>query len=67
MQKDAKIYIAGHTGLVGSAIVRKLQESGYINLVVRTRQELDLLDQEAVYDFYKTEKPVYVINSAARV
>lgn len=67
MQKDAKIYIAGHTGLVGSAIVRKLQESGYSNLVVRTRQELDLLDQEAVYDFYKTEKPVYVINSAARV
>jgi GDP-L-fucose synthase len=67
MEKHAKIYVAGHTGLVWSAIVRKLTQDGYSNLLLRTRQELDLLDQQAVYDFYAQERPTYVINSAARV
>lgn len=67
MQKDSKIYIAWHTWLVWSAIVKKLQENWYSNLILKTRQELDLLDQKAVYNFYEKEKPEYVINSAARV
>jgi GDP-L-fucose synthase len=67
MQKDAKIYIAGHTWLVGSAIVRKLQAQWYTHIITKTRAELDLLDQQAVYHFYETQKPAYVINSAARV
>lgn len=67
MNKNSKIYIAWHTWLVGSAIVRKLQELWYNNLILKTRQELNLLDQKAVYAFYENEKPEYVINSAARV
>ncbi len=67
MNKNSKIYIAWHTGLVWSAIVRKLQELWYDNLILKTRNELNLLDQKAVYTFYETEKPEYVINSAARV
>ncbi|MBS8122116.1 GDP-L-fucose synthase family protein [Candidatus Vampirococcus lugosii] len=67
MNKNSKIYIAGHTGLVGGAIVKKLKELGYNNLILKTRQELDLLNQKAVYDFYKKEKPEFVINSAAKV
>lgn len=67
MDKHSKIYVAGHTGMVGSAIVRKLTESGYENLILRTRQELDLLDSKAVQDFFISVKPEYVIDSAARV
>lgn len=67
MDTSAKIYVAGHRGLVGSAIVRKLQVEGFTNLVLKTRQELDLFDQKAVDHFFQTEKPDYVIDSAARV
>jgi len=67
MQKDSKIYIAGHRGLVGSAIVKNLQEKGYTNLVMRTHKELDLTDQQAVADFFTKEKPEYVILAAAKV
>jgi GDP-L-fucose synthase len=67
MDKSAKIYVAGHKGLVGSAIVRMLQKNGYNNLVLKTRSELDLQDQIAVRDFFNTEKPEYVIDSAAKV
>jgi len=67
MQTDAKLFIAGHKGLVGSAVVRKLKDSGYSNLILRTRQELDLFDTVAVKDFFQSEKPDYVIDSAARV
>lgn len=67
MDKSAKIFIAGHKGLVGSAIVRKLESQGYTNLILRTRQELDLLDQVAVRSFFESEKPDYVIDSAAKV
>ncbi|MDB5194406.1 MAG: rmlD substrate binding domain protein [Parcubacteria group bacterium] len=67
MNKDSKIYIAGHNGLVGSAIVRKLKQEGFENLLVRTREELDLLDQRAVDGFFAEEKPAYVILAAARV
>ena len=52
---DKKIYIAGHRGMVGSAIVRRLHAAGYTNLVTRTHQELDLLDQQAVFDFLQTD------------
>ncbi|MCF8152189.1 MAG: GDP-L-fucose synthase [Sulfuritalea sp.] len=67
MDKTAKIYIAGHHGMVGSAIVRRLQQGGYTNLVGRTRQELDLLDQHAVFDFLAAETPDYIFLAAARV
>jgi GDP-L-fucose synthase len=67
MDKNAKIFIAGHRGLVGSAIVRVLQNEGYSNLVLKTRAELDLQDQVAVRNFFNTEKPEYVIDSAAKV
>lgn len=67
MKKDSKIFVAGHRGLVGSAIVRALREKGFDNLLVRTRQELDLADQRAVSDFFKTEKPEYVFLAAAKV
>src|SRR3989344_8021930 len=67
MQKSAKIYVAGHGGLVGSAIVRKLQTEGFANLVLRTREELDLLDQRAVNVFFQEEKPDYVFLAAAKV
>jgi len=67
MQKDSKIYIAGHRGLVGSALVRKLQADGYDNLVTRTQDELDLLDQLAVANFFATEKPEYIFLAAAKV
>jgi len=62
-----KIYIAGHLGMVGSAIVRRLQQGGYTNLITRTRQELDLLNQCAVFDFLETEKPDYIFMAAALV
>ena len=67
MNKDSKIYVAGHTGMVGSAIVRKLKAEGYTNLILRTHQELDLLDQQAVKKFYETEHPEYVFVAAAKV
>ncbi|TSC63519.1 MAG: GDP-L-fucose synthase [Parcubacteria group bacterium Athens0416_74] len=67
MKKDSKIYIAGHRGLVGSAIVRQLQKSGYSNLLLRTREELELLDTAAVKAFFETERPEYVFLAAARV
>jgi GDP-L-fucose synthase len=67
MDLSSKIYIAGHRGLVGSAIVRKLESEGYTNLVVKTHSELDLLDQKAVEDFFATEKPEYVFLAAAKV
>ncbi|MBF0179460.1 MAG: GDP-L-fucose synthase [Magnetococcales bacterium] len=67
MDKNAKIYVAGHLGLVGSAMVRRLQAAGYHRLLTRTRQELDLLDQRAVYDFLEHEKPDYLFILAAKV
>jgi len=67
MTQESKIYIAGHKGLVGSAIVKNLQQKGYTNLVYRTHKELDLLDSIAVAEFFKQEKPEYVILAAAKV
>ncbi len=67
MQKLDKIYVAGHRGMVGSAIVRRLQAEGYDNLVMRTSRELDLREQQAVRDFYAAEKPDHVILAAAKV
>ncbi len=67
MNKNSKIYIAGHKGLVGSAIATNLKAKGYNNLVLRTHNELDLMNQVAVADFFKTEKPEYVILAAAKV
>ena len=67
MNKKSKIYIAGHKGLVGSAVTRLLQKEGFKNLILKTRQELDLLDQKAVTDFFKKEKPEYVFLAAAKV
>ncbi len=67
MNKDAKIYVAGHKGLVGSAITRKLQELGYTNLIFRTFEELNLMDQKATADFFEKEKPEYVFLAAAKV
>ena len=67
MEKDAKIYIAGHRGMVGSAIVRKLQAEGYQNLLTRTSSQLDLRQQAAVAEFFATEKPDYVFLAAAKV
>ena len=67
MKKDAKIYVAGHRGLVGSAIMRKLKKEGYNNLVYRTSSELDLRRQEKVENFFRDEKPEYVILAAAKV
>ncbi len=67
MTKTSKIYIAGHRGLVGSAIVKNLQAKGYTNLVYRTHKELDLCSQDAVASFFKDEKPEYVILAAAKV
>lgn len=67
MNNDSKIYIAGHRGLVGSALVRQLKSRGYNNLVLRTHKELELLDQEAVQAFFAAEKPEYVILAAAKV
>jgi len=67
MNKNSKIYIAGHKGLVGSAILRLLQNQGYTNLVYRTHKELDLTIQNEVSEFFKVEKPEYVFLAAAKV
>jgi GDP-L-fucose synthase len=67
MVKQTKIFVAGHRGMVGSAIVRKLQGKGYTNIVTRTHKELDLLDQAAVHAFMLAEKPDYLFLAAAKV
>jgi len=67
LEKNAKIFVAGHNGLVGSAIVRCLKLGCYSNLIVRSRRELDLLDQQAVFAFLQAEKPDYVVVAAAKV
>jgi len=67
VEKQAKIYVAGHRGMVGSAILRKLQELGYENIITRTSGELDLRDQQAVKEFFELEKPDYVFLAAAKV
>lgn len=67
MEKSAKIYVAGHRGMVGSAIVRKLETEGYSNIITRTSTDLDLRNQVAVTEFFKQEKPEYVFLAAAKV
>ena len=67
MKKNSKIYIAGHKGLVGSAIIKNLEGKGYTNLIYKTHQELDLLDSIAVAEFFNEQKPEYVILAAAKV
>ncbi len=67
IDKNSKIYVAGHRGLVGSAIVKNLESKGYSNLIYRTHKELDLTNQKAVEDFFEAEKPEYVILAAAKV
>ncbi len=67
MEKDSKIYVAGHRGMVGSAIVRELLRQGYTNIITRTHKQLDLIDQKAVADFVASEKPEYVFLAAAKV
>lgn len=67
MEKTAKIYVAGHRGMVGSAIVRELVRQGYTNIVTRTHAQLDLTDQNAVKEFFRAERPDYVFLAAAKV
>ena len=67
MKKDAKIYVAGHRGMVGSAIVRELQRNGYTNIITRTHKELDLCRQKDVEEFFAAEHPEYVFLAAAKV
>ena len=67
MNKTEKIYVAGHRGLVGSAIVRNLEKNGYNNLLLRTSEELDLTSQQDVNKFFEEEKPDYVFLAAAKV
>lgn len=67
MNKNAKIYVCGHNGMVGSAIVRKLQQENFTNIVTRSSKELDLRNQQAVNDFFATEKPEYIFLAAAKV
>jgi len=67
MNKNSKIYIAGHSGLVGGAITRHLKSAGYTNIITRTHNEMDLLNQLAVNDFFENEKPEYVFLAAAKV
>lgn len=67
MEKDAKIYVAGHQGMVGSAIVRELRRQGYMNIIVRTHKELNLGNQYSVQNFFEIEKPEYVFLAAAKV
>src|SRR5471030_2491467 len=67
MEKNAKIYIAGHRGMVGSAIHRKLQKEGFTNIITRTSDTLDLRNQQQVTDFFAQEKPDYVFLAAAKV
>ena len=67
MEKDAKIYVAGHRGMVGSAICRALERNGYTNIITRSHKELDLCRQDAVEAFFAEEKPDYVFLAAAKV
>lgn len=67
MDKNAKIYIAGHKGMVGSAIKRALENGGYANLICKTKEDLNLLDQSAVGEFFENEKPEYIFLAAAKV
>jgi len=67
MKPNSKVYVAGHRGLVGSAIVRRLQAGGYSGIIRRTHAELDLTDQRAVNEFFENEKPEYVFVAAAKV
>ncbi len=67
MKENSRIFIAGHRGMVGSAILRQLQKDGYKNIITKSRRELDLLDQKAVADFFATEKPEFVFLAAAKV
>jgi GDP-L-fucose synthase len=67
MEKNDKIYIAGHTGMVGSSITRELIKNGFTNLVFRTHSQLDLRNQTAVKEFFESEKPQYVFIAAAKV
>ena len=67
MNTSDKIYVAGHRGMVGSALFRNLQKQGYTNIIYRTSAELDLRNQQAVSDFFAKEKPEYVFLAAARV
>lgn len=67
MDKVAKIFVAGHRGMVGSALVRRLKRAGFEKILTRTRQELDLMDRAAVRFFFETERPEYVVDAAARV
>ena len=67
MQKNSRIFVAGHRGLVGSAICRELERQGYTNLVLRTHAELDLTDRAAVLEFFQREQPEYVFLAAAKV
>lgn len=67
MDKTSKIYVAGHTGMVGSAIVRELNKQGYENIITRSHSQLDLINQAAVENFFKTERPEYVFLAAAKV
>ncbi len=67
MEKDSRIYVAGHRGMVGSAIVRELERQGYTNIITRTHAELDLTDQRAVDGFFAMERPEYVFLAAAKV
>ena len=67
MNKQDKIYVAGHRGMVGSAVVRRLEKDGFTNIVTRVSKELDLTEQQAVRDFFAQEKPAYVVLAAAKV
>src|SRR6218665_580380 len=67
MDKNETIYVAGHRGMVGSAVVRRLQAEGFTNILTRTRAELDLLDRQAVRAFYEKERPALVVDAAAKV
>lgn len=67
MKQEKRIYVTGHTGMVGSSIVRKLEEQGYSHIIKRTHQELDLKDSAAVEQFFKEERPDYIFDAAARV
>jgi GDP-L-fucose synthase len=67
MEKAAKVFVAGHRGMVGSAVVRRFRQAGFQNILTRTRQELDLMDRSAVRGFFEVERPDYVVDAAARV